>query len=129
MGEDEEEEDEDEEEEAGPLLAGLELLPREQVARLKEEVKSQMEQEFDSIISEVRTPGWAGTPTGALGPPWLGSVVTPGGPPQGWDPLARLGLHWGLQLGWLSPSSTGDPLVAVGHPDHTREPLTILSTP
>ncbi|XP_014747291.1 PREDICTED: protein OS-9 [Sturnus vulgaris] len=40
-------------EEAGPLLAGLELLPREQVARLKEEVKSQMEQEFDSIISEV----------------------------------------------------------------------------
>lgn len=69
MGEDEEEEDEDEEEEAGPLLAGLELLPREQVARLKEEVKSQMEQEFDSIISEVRTPGWAGTPTGALGLP------------------------------------------------------------
>ncbi|XP_032939076.1 protein OS-9 isoform X2 [Catharus ustulatus] len=52
-GEEEEEEDEDEEEEAGPLLAGLELLPREQVARLKEEVKSQMEQEFDSIISEV----------------------------------------------------------------------------
>uniref|UniRef100_A0A8C3UWV3 OS9 protein n=1 Tax=Catharus ustulatus TaxID=91951 RepID=A0A8C3UWV3_CATUS len=51
--EEEEEEDEDEEEEAGPLLAGLELLPREQVARLKEEVKSQMEQEFDSIISEV----------------------------------------------------------------------------
>ncbi|XP_039559295.1 protein OS-9 isoform X1 [Passer montanus] len=50
--EDDEEEDEDEEE-AGPLLAGLELLPREQVARLKEEVKSQMEQEFDSIISEV----------------------------------------------------------------------------
>ncbi|XP_056371071.1 protein OS-9 isoform X2 [Oenanthe melanoleuca] len=49
----EEEEDEEEEEEAGPLLAGLELLPREQVARLKEEVKSQMEQEFDSIISEV----------------------------------------------------------------------------
>ncbi|NXR18353.1 OS9 protein, partial [Cinclus mexicanus] len=48
-----EEEDEEEEEEAGPLLAGLELLPREQVARLKEEVKSQMEQEFDSIISEV----------------------------------------------------------------------------
>ncbi|NXU96433.1 OS9 protein, partial [Cettia cetti] len=53
VGEEEEEEDEDEEEEAGPLLAGLELLPREQVARLKEEVKSQMEQEFDSIISEV----------------------------------------------------------------------------
>ncbi|XP_066063535.1 protein OS-9 isoform X2 [Chamaea fasciata] len=52
-GEDEEEEDDEEEEEAGPLLAGLELLPREQVARLKEEVKSQMEQEFDSIISEV----------------------------------------------------------------------------
>ncbi|XP_063035352.1 protein OS-9-like isoform X4 [Melospiza melodia melodia] len=52
--EEEEEEDEDEEEEeAGPLLAGLELLPREQVARLKEEVKNQMEQEFDSIISEV----------------------------------------------------------------------------
>ncbi|XP_041567512.2 protein OS-9 [Taeniopygia guttata] len=52
--EDEEEDEEDEEEEeAGPLLAGLELLPREQVARLKEEVKSQMEQEFDSIISEV----------------------------------------------------------------------------
>ncbi|NWW36544.1 OS9 protein, partial [Panurus biarmicus] len=54
VGEEEEEEDEEEEEEAaGPLLAGLELLPREQVARLKEEVKSQMEQEFDSIISEV----------------------------------------------------------------------------
>ncbi|KAM4880701.1 protein OS-9 isoform 2-T2 [Sylvia borin] len=53
VGEEEEEEDDDEEEEAGPLLAGLELLPREQVARLKEEVKSQMEQEFDSIISEV----------------------------------------------------------------------------
>ncbi|NXJ27086.1 OS9 protein, partial [Dicrurus megarhynchus] len=52
-GEEEVDEDEDEEEEAGPLLAGLELLPREQVARLKEEVKSQMEQEFDSIISEV----------------------------------------------------------------------------
>ncbi|XP_041257175.1 protein OS-9 [Onychostruthus taczanowskii] len=55
--EEEEEQEEaaakDEEEEAGPLLAGLELLPREQVARLKEEVKSQMEQEFDSIISEV----------------------------------------------------------------------------
>ncbi|KAM7028430.1 protein OS-9 isoform 2-T2 [Acridotheres tristis] len=51
--EEEEDEDEEEEEEAGPLLAGLELLPREQVARLKEEVKSQMEQEFDSIISEV----------------------------------------------------------------------------
>ncbi|NXY62427.1 OS9 protein, partial [Callaeas wilsoni] len=49
----EEDEEEDEEEESGPLLAGLELLPREQVARLKEEVKSQMEQEFDSIISEV----------------------------------------------------------------------------
>ncbi|XP_068853712.1 protein OS-9 isoform X1 [Aphelocoma coerulescens] len=48
-----EEEEEEDEEEAGPLLAGLELLPREQVARLKEEVKSQMEQEFDSIISEV----------------------------------------------------------------------------
>ncbi|XP_074387096.1 protein OS-9 isoform X1 [Zonotrichia albicollis] len=48
-----EDEDEEEEEEAGPLLAGLELLPREQVARLKEEVKNQMEQEFDSIISEV----------------------------------------------------------------------------
>ncbi|NXQ53980.1 OS9 protein, partial [Anthoscopus minutus] len=48
-----EEEEDEEEEEAGPLLAGLELLPREQVARLKEEVKSQMEQEFDSIISEV----------------------------------------------------------------------------
>ncbi|OWK49875.1 Protein OS-9 [Lonchura striata] len=53
MEEDEEEGEEDEEEEAGPLLAGLELLPREQVARLKEEVKNQMEQEFDSIISEV----------------------------------------------------------------------------
>ncbi|XP_059727793.1 protein OS-9 isoform X2 [Haemorhous mexicanus] len=51
--EEDEDEDEDEEEEAGPLLAGLELLPREQVARLKEEVKSQMEREFDSIISEV----------------------------------------------------------------------------
>ncbi|XP_030822873.1 LOW QUALITY PROTEIN: protein OS-9 [Camarhynchus parvulus] len=51
--EEDEDEDEEEEEEAGPLLAGLELLPREQVARLKEEVKNQMEQEFDSIISEV----------------------------------------------------------------------------
>ncbi|NWV81896.1 OS9 protein, partial [Dasyornis broadbenti] len=49
----EEDEEEDEEEEVGPLLGGLELLPREQVARLKEEVKSQMEQEFDNIISEV----------------------------------------------------------------------------
>ncbi|KAF4803951.1 protein OS-9 [Turdus rufiventris] len=68
-GEEEEEEDEDEEEEAGPLLAGLELLPREQVARLKEEVKSQMEQEFDSIISEVGTPGWAGTLLDGLGSP------------------------------------------------------------
>ncbi|XP_053823468.1 protein OS-9 isoform X1 [Vidua chalybeata] len=51
--EDEDEDEDEDEEEAGPLLAGLELLPREQVARLKEEVKSQMEQEFDSIISEV----------------------------------------------------------------------------
>ncbi|RMC22577.1 hypothetical protein DUI87_00415 [Hirundo rustica rustica] len=54
--EEDEEEEEEEEEEAGPLLAGLELLPREQVARLKEEVKNQqMEQEFDSIISEIVT--------------------------------------------------------------------------
>ncbi|XP_061871471.1 protein OS-9 [Colius striatus] len=55
----EEEEEEEEDEETGELLRGFEkeleavLLPRAQVAQLKEEVKSEMEKEFDNIINEV----------------------------------------------------------------------------
>ncbi|XP_009472219.1 PREDICTED: protein OS-9 [Nipponia nippon] len=53
------EEEEEEEEEDGDLLGGFEkeleavLLPREQMAQLKEEVKTEMEKEFDNIINEV----------------------------------------------------------------------------
>uniref|UniRef100_A0A8C3BNM6 Endoplasmic reticulum lectin n=1 Tax=Cairina moschata TaxID=8855 RepID=A0A8C3BNM6_CAIMO len=47
-----EEEEEEEEEEEGELLGGV-LLPPERVARLKEEVKTEMEKEFDNIINEV----------------------------------------------------------------------------
>ncbi|NWX24920.1 OS9 protein, partial [Aegotheles bennettii] len=53
------EEEEEEEEEGGDLLGGFEkeleavLLPREQMAQLKEEVKTEMEKEFDNIINEV----------------------------------------------------------------------------
>ncbi|NXJ87168.1 OS9 protein, partial [Trogon melanurus] len=52
-------EEEEEEEEDGDLLGGFEkeleavLLPREQMAQLKEEVKSEMEKEFDNIINEA----------------------------------------------------------------------------
>ncbi|NXJ71925.1 OS9 protein, partial [Rostratula benghalensis] len=55
----EKEEEEEEEEEDGDLLGGLEkelesvLLPREGMAQLKEEVKTEMEKEFDNIINEV----------------------------------------------------------------------------
>ncbi|NXS57730.1 OS9 protein, partial [Brachypteracias leptosomus] len=59
-GEREQAEDEEEdEEEDGDLLGGFEreleavLLPREQMAQLKEEVKTEMEKEFDNIINEV----------------------------------------------------------------------------
>ncbi|XP_063997797.1 protein OS-9 [Pogoniulus pusillus] len=54
-----EKEEEEEEEEDGDLLGGFEkeleavLLPREQMAQLKEEVKTEMEKEFDNIINEV----------------------------------------------------------------------------
>lgn len=57
--EEEEVEEEEEEEEDAELLGGFEkelggvLLPREQMAQLKEEVKTEMEKEFDNIISEV----------------------------------------------------------------------------
>ncbi|NXW90665.1 OS9 protein, partial [Alopecoenas beccarii] len=57
-GEAEKEEEEDEEED-GDLLGGFEkdleaiVLPREQMAQLKEEVKTEMEKEFDNIINEV----------------------------------------------------------------------------
>lgn len=57
-GEAEKEEEEDEEDD-GDLLGGFEkdleaiVLPREQMAQLKEEVKTEMEKEFDNIISEV----------------------------------------------------------------------------
>ncbi|XP_067170119.1 protein OS-9 isoform X1 [Apteryx mantelli] len=56
-GERPEEEEDDEEE--GDLLHGFEkeleavLLPRDQMAQLKEEVKTEMEKEFDNIINEV----------------------------------------------------------------------------
>ncbi|NXG40354.1 OS9 protein, partial [Dromaius novaehollandiae] len=56
-GERPEEEEDDEEE--GDLLRGFEkeleavLLPRDQMAQLKEEVKTEMEKEFDNIINEV----------------------------------------------------------------------------
>ncbi|NWZ59680.1 OS9 protein, partial [Haliaeetus albicilla] len=67
------EEEEEDEEEDGDLLGGFEkeleavLLPREQMAQLKEEVKTEMEKEFDNIINEVghhaRDPlAWLGTP-------------------------------------------------------------------
>ncbi|XP_008947504.1 PREDICTED: protein OS-9, partial [Merops nubicus] len=59
-GEREQPEDEEEdEEEDRDLLGGFEkeleavLLPREQMAQLKEEVKTEMEKEFDNIINEV----------------------------------------------------------------------------
>ena len=61
--EEEEVEEEEEEEEDAELLGGFEkelggvLLPREQMAQLKEEVKTEMEKEFDSIISEVGAGG------------------------------------------------------------------------
>ncbi|KAK2510484.1 hypothetical protein Q9233_017709 [Columba guinea] len=57
-GEAEKEEEEDEEDD-GDLLGGFEkdleaiVLPREQMAQLKEEVKTEMEKEFDNIINEV----------------------------------------------------------------------------
>ncbi|KAM4637256.1 LOW QUALITY PROTEIN: protein OS-9, partial [Amazona ochrocephala] len=53
--EEEEEDEEDEEELLGGFGKELEaaLLPREQMAQLKEEVKTEMEKEFDSIINEV----------------------------------------------------------------------------
>ncbi|XP_066841506.1 protein OS-9 [Anser cygnoides] len=50
---------EEEEEEDGDLLGGFEkelegvLLPRDRMAQLKEEVKTEMEKEFDNIINEV----------------------------------------------------------------------------
>ncbi|NXW11890.1 OS9 protein, partial [Fregetta grallaria] len=53
------EEEEEDEEEDRDLLGGFEkeleavLLPREQMAQLKEEVKTEMEKEFDNIINEV----------------------------------------------------------------------------
>ncbi|GAB0201345.1 protein OS-9 [Grus japonensis] len=53
------EEEEEDEEEDGDLLGGFEkeleavLLPREQMSQLKEEVKTEMEKEFDNIINEV----------------------------------------------------------------------------
>ncbi|XP_068777464.1 protein OS-9 isoform X3 [Struthio camelus] len=52
-------EEEEDEEEEGDLLGGFEkeleavLLPRDQMAQLKEEVKTEMEKEFDNIINEV----------------------------------------------------------------------------
>ncbi|KAF1414832.1 Protein OS-9, partial [Spheniscus magellanicus] len=58
-GERERPEEEEDEEEDGDLLGGFEkeleavLLPREQMAQLKEEVKTEMEKEFDNIINEV----------------------------------------------------------------------------
>ncbi|NXS50557.1 OS9 protein, partial [Balaeniceps rex] len=67
------EEEEDDEEEDGDLLGGFEkeleavLLPREQMAQLKEEVKTEMEKEFDNIISEVGD--HAGDPLAGLGTP------------------------------------------------------------
>ncbi|NXI38433.1 OS9 protein, partial [Galbula dea] len=59
VGEREQPEEEEDEEEDGDLLGGFEkeleavLLPREQMAQLKEEVKTEMEKEFDNIINEV----------------------------------------------------------------------------
>ncbi|XP_057278020.1 protein OS-9 isoform X2 [Pezoporus wallicus] len=53
------EEEEEDEEDDEDLLGGFEkeleavLLPREQMAQLKEEVKTEMEKEFDNIINEV----------------------------------------------------------------------------
>ncbi|XP_035750015.1 protein OS-9-like [Egretta garzetta] len=53
------EEEEEDEEEDGDLLGGFEkeleaaLQPREQMAQLKEGVKTKMEEEFDNIINEV----------------------------------------------------------------------------
>lgn len=70
------EEEEDDEEEDGDLLGGFEkeleavLLPREQMAQLKEEVKTEMEKEFDNIINEVGHR--RGDPLVGLGTPWLG---------------------------------------------------------
>ncbi|XP_065515689.1 protein OS-9 isoform X3 [Lathamus discolor] len=53
--EEEEEDNEDEEDLLGGFEKELEavLLPREQMAQLKEEVKTEMEKEFDNIINEV----------------------------------------------------------------------------
>uniref|UniRef100_A0A8C4PCD2 Endoplasmic reticulum lectin n=1 Tax=Dromaius novaehollandiae TaxID=8790 RepID=A0A8C4PCD2_DRONO len=54
-----EEQEEEDDEEEGDLLRGFEkeleavLLPRDQMAQLKEEVKTEMEKEFDNIINEV----------------------------------------------------------------------------
>ena len=66
--EEEEVEEEEEEEEDAELLGGFEkelggvLLPREQMAQLKEEVKTEMEKEFDNIISEVGAGGHSPIP-------------------------------------------------------------------
>ncbi|XP_009992254.1 PREDICTED: protein OS-9, partial [Chaetura pelagica] len=51
----EEEEEEEDEDVVGGFEKELEsvLLPREQMAQLKDEVKSEMEKEFDNIINEV----------------------------------------------------------------------------
>ena len=67
-GAEEEVEEEEEEEEDAELLGGFEkelggvLLPREQMAQLKEEVKTEMEKEFDNIISEVGAGGHSPIP-------------------------------------------------------------------
>uniref|UniRef100_A0A8C2SYV5 Uncharacterized protein n=1 Tax=Coturnix japonica TaxID=93934 RepID=A0A8C2SYV5_COTJA len=75
-GPEEEEEVEEEEEEDAELLGGFEkelgggvLLPREQMAQLKEEVKTEMEKEFDNIINEVGAGGPRSSPLTPPDPP------------------------------------------------------------
>lgn len=52
------ENEEDEEDLIGKFEKELEdiLLPKSEMAKLKEEVKTEMEKEFDNIIDEVRIP-------------------------------------------------------------------------
>lgn len=77
------EEEEEDEEEDGDLLGGFEkeleavLLPREQMAQLKEEVKTEMEKEFDNIINEVGH--HAGDPLAWLGTPPDPPLLSPTG--------------------------------------------------
>lgn len=72
------EEEEDEEELLGKFEKELEdiLLPKSEMTKLKEEVKSEMEKEFDHIIDEVRSQGTSSV--GLLSPPAPKSICEVG---------------------------------------------------